>query len=325
MFSQIYRPLRAGMLFVLVFLMTITPQFSNAHDKEWPGEKLKDIFPKAKKFVPRSVVLTPDKIASIEKELGAKLRKEDQKPVFYIAISDQKKPIGLVLFVDVKGPRGPIDGGVGLNMKGKVVKVAIYEHKESDAIVSEKFLKQFIGKGIDDAFKVGDDVETVKGQEESSKAVALIPKKTLVMSYALFLKRKPKSDVDVTPKPEESPEKMPEVEDLKELMNLMVVAYFEIVDYFDTGEEKAEAVAAAKKLAIYAKGISKFEPPKNVDQKEEYVEMQDKFRKSLTQFAEALEKNGISDDTRKKWEEIDTLIKQAHIRFGEKDYDLEEY
>ena len=67
------------------------------------------------------------------------------------------------------------------------------------------------------------------------------------MSYALFLKRKPKSDVDVTPKPEESPEKMPEVEDLKELMNLMVVAYFEIVDYFDTGEEKAEAVCCCQK------------------------------------------------------------------------------
>lgn len=326
MIFQIYRPFRAGMLLVLVSLMVITPLLSDAHETEWPGKKLEAIFPKAKKFVPRSAPLTKDKIASIEKELGAKLRKEDQKPIFYIPISDQKKPLGLVLFVDVQGPRGVIDGAVGLNMKGKIVKVAVYEHKESDAIASEKFLKQFIDKGIDDDLKVGKDIEAVEGQEDASKAVALIPKKTLVMSYALFLKRKPKTDVEKAPQPEEPPEEIPEVEDLKELMILMVDEYFKIVDYFDDkGEGKAEAVAAAKKLAAYAKVISDFEPPKNADQTEEYVEMQDKFSKTLTEFAKALDKNGISDETRKQWEQIDALIKQAHIRFSEEEIDLEAY
>ena len=325
MFFEIYRPSRAGMLLVLVSLMVITPLLSDAHETEWPGKKLEAIFPKAKKFVPRTVVLTQDKMTAIEKELGTKLRKEDQKPIFYIPISESKRPLGLVLFVDVKGPRGTIDGGVGLSMKGKVVKVAVYEHKESDAIASEKFLKQFVGKGIDDTFKVGKDIEAAKGHEEASKAVALIPKKTLVMSYALFLKRKPKSDAEKKLQPEEQLEDMPEVEDLKELMILMVDAYFEIVDYFDKGEGKAEAVAAAKKLATYAKLISDFEPPKNADQKEEYVEMQDEFTKTLAEFAKALDKNGISDETRKHWDEIDALIKQAHIRFSEKPIDLEEY
>lgn len=325
MIFQIYRSFRAGILLVLVSLMVITPLLSDAHETEWPGEKLAAIFPQAKKFVQRSATLTKDKIASIEKELGAKLRKEDKKPIFYIPISDQKRPLGLVLFVDVQGPLGVIDGAVGLDMKGKIVKVAVYEHKESDAIASEKFLKQFIGKGIDDDFKVGKDVEAVKGYEEASKAVALIPKKTLVMSYALFLKRKPKTDVEKKPQPEEPPEDLPEVEDLKELMILMVDEYFEIVDYFDKGEGKAGAVTAAKKLAAYAKLISDFEPPKNADQKEEYVEMQDKFSKTLTDFAKALDKHGISDETRKQWEQIDALIKQAHIRFSEEDIDLEAY
>lgn len=324
MFFQIYRPLRAGMLLVLVFSMAITPLLSNAHETEWPGKKLAAIFPKAKKFVQKSASLTKEKIASIEKELGAKLRKEDQKPVFYIPISDQKKPLGLVLFVDVKGPRGTIDGAVGLNMKGKVVKVAVYEHKESDAITSEKFLKQFNGKGIDDAFKVGKDIEAVKGHEEASKAVALIPKKTLVMSYALFLKRKPKPEED-KPQPEEPPEEMPEVEDLKELMILMVDQYFKIVDYFDKGKGKAEAVAAAKKLALYTKGISDFEPPRNADQTKEYTELQEKFSKMLTEFAKALDKNGITDETRKQWNEIVALANQAHIRFKGEEVDYEAY
>lgn len=323
MFFKIYRPFRVGMLFVLVSLMVITPLLSEAHETEWPGKKLAAIFPKAKKFVQRSASLTKDKIKSIEKELSTKLRKEDQKPIFYIPIDENKKPIGLVLFVDVQGPSGIIDGAVGLNMKGKIVKVAVYEHKESDAIASEKFLKQFIGKGIDDAFTVGKDIKAVKGHEEASKAVALIPKKTLVMSYALFLKRKPKSEKK--PQPEEPPEEMPEVEDLKELMILMVDAYFEIVDYFDKGEGKAEAVAAAKKLALYAKGISDFEPPKNADQTEEYTELQEKFSKTLTEFAKALDEKGITDETRKQWDEIVALANQAHIRFKGEEVDYEAY
>ncbi len=325
MIFQIFRPSRAGILLVIVSLMVLTPLLSDAHETEWPGKKLAAIFPKAKKFVQRSATLTKEKIASIEKELDTKLRKEDQKPIFYIPISDQKKPLGLVLFVDVQGPRGVIDGAVGLDMKGKVVKVAVYEHKESDAIASEKFLKQFIGKGIDDAFKVGKDIEAIKGQEKASEAVALIPKKTLVMSYALFLKRKPKSDVEKKPQPEEPPEELPEVEDLKELMILMVDAYWEIVDYFEKDEGKADAVAAAKKLATYTKLISDFEPTKNADQTEEYTELQEKFGKTLTDFAKTLDKDGITDETRKQWDEIDALIKQAHIRFSEKPIDLEEY
>lgn len=322
---QIFRSKISGLLLVSVLLLSFTPLFGNAHETEWPGKKLAAIFPKAKKFVQRNAVLTPDKIKSIEKELGSKLLKEDQKPVFYIPINEQKKPMGLVLFVDVKGPRGTIDGAVGLNMKGIVVKVAIYEHKESEAITAEKFLKQFVGKGIDDDFEIGKDIETIKGQDEATKAVILLPRKTLLMSYALFLKRKPKTDVEKEQQPEEEPEELPEVEDLKELMIMMVDEYFVIVDYFDEKEEKADAVASAKKLAIYTKAISQFDPPKNADQTEEYVEIQDKFSKTLKEFADAIDKNGITDDTRKQWEAIDDLIKQAHIRFSEEDIDLEAY
>ena len=325
MLFQYFRSKLSGILILSVFLLSFPTMFSNAHETEWPGEKLAAIFPKAKKFVQRNAVLTPEKVKSIEKELGSKLRKEDQKPIFYIPISAQKKPMGLVLFVDVKGPRGVIDGAVGLDMKGKVVKVAIYEHKETDAIQSEKFLKQFVGKGIDDDFEVGKDIDAIKGQDDATKAVILIPRKTLLMSYALFLKRKPKTDVEKTPQPEEEPEELPEVEGIKELMIMMVDEYFVIVDYFDEKEEKADAVESAKKLATYAKAISQFEPPKNADQTEEYVEMQNKFSKTLKEFAEAINKDGITDETRKQWEAIDALIKQAHIRFSEEEIDLESY
>ena len=326
MFFQIHRHPRASILLVIIFFILSVPLLSNARETESSDQKLAEtIFPKAKKFVQRNPVLAPDKIVSIEKELGVKLRAEDLKPIFYIPISDRKKPMGLVLFADAKGPRGVIKGAVGLDMRGKVVKVEIYEHKESDAIAAKGFLKQFIGMGIDDAFKVGVDVEVINGHEDASNAVALIPKKTLVMSYALFLKQEPKSDAEKAPESDIPEEDMPEVDDLKALMALMVDDYFVVVDYFDDKESKEKAIAAVKRLAKYAKSISSFEPPKNADQTEEYVYLQDKFSETLLKFAEALEKEGISDVTRQQWDGIVELVNQAHLRFSEEEIDLDTY
>lgn len=325
MFFHTYRQSRKGILLALVFFIAGIPLLGNAHETEWPGQKLAAIFPEAKKFVQRNAVLTPDKVASIEKELGVKLRAEDQKPIFYIPISEKKKPMGLVFFADIKGPLGVIEGAVGLDMKGKVVKVAVYDHKESDAIAGDNFLKQFIGMDIENAFKVGEDVEAAGGHEAASNAVALIPKKTLVLSYALFLKRKPKPDVAKAPVPEAPEEEMPEAEDLKTLMAMMIDDYFVVVDYFDEKESKEKAIAAAKRLAKYAKGISNFEPPKNADQTEEYIYLQDTFSENLLKFAESLEKEGISEDTREQWDAIVTLVNQAHLRFSEEEIDLDTY
>ena len=331
MFFRIYCYRRVSVLLTLVFLMVCVPLFSNAQDAEFPGQKLAVIFPNAKKFVQKRTVLTPDQIASIEKDIAGKLRTVDLKPIFYIPINNVNKPIGLILFVGVEGPNGIIEGPVALNMRGKVVKVEVYAHKESEAIASAEFLKQFAGMGIDDAFKVGEDVEAAEAHEDASNAVALMPKKTLVMSYALFLKQKPEPDTETVPDPENpvedmpEEEEMPEVEDLKALMMLMIDDYFVVVDYFDDKVGKAETVEAAKRLAQYAKSISSFEPPKNADQTEEYVYLQDKFSDTLLKFTEALEKEGISDGTREQWNAIVELINQAHLRFSEAEIDLDTY
>ena len=325
MLFQSYRHPRIGILFSLVFFILSTPLLSTAREIDGTEQKLMAIFPNAKKFVQRNPVLAPDKIVSIEKQLGVKLPSEDLNPIFYIPISDKKKPMGLVLFADAKGPLGIIKGGVGLDMSGKVVKVEIYEHKESDAIAGGEFLKQFIGMGIDNVFKVGLDIETLDGHEAAANAVALIPKKTLVMSYALFRKQEPKSNPEKAPIPDIPEEDMPEVDDLKALMALMIEDYFVVVDYFDEKESKEKAIAAAKQLAKYGKILSDFEPPKNAEQTEEYAYLQNTFSGNLLKFAEALEEEGISDETRKQWDTIVTLVNQAHLRFSEEEIDLDTY
>ena len=192
MFFQIYRQSRIGILLALVFLILSTPLFSSARDTELSGQKLAAIFPGAKKFVQRDATLTPEQIAAIEKELGTELQSEDLKPIFYILLDGKNEPMGLVLCNNTEGPNGIIEGAVGLDIAGKVVKVVVYEHKESSAIAEEAFLKQFVGMGIDDTFKVGVDVDAIDRHEAAAGAVALLPKKTLLMSYALFLKQKSK-------------------------------------------------------------------------------------------------------------------------------------
>ena len=322
---QIYRQFRVNILLALVFFIVSVPLLGNADETELPNQKLMAIFPEAKKFVLRSPMLTPNQIAVIEKELSARLLAEDQKPIFYIPISVRQKPMGLVLFANAEGPSGVIEGAVGLDMGGKVVKVVVYEHKESEAIAGDEFLKQFVGMGIDNAFKVGEDVAAADGNETASNAVALIPKKTLVMSYALFLKKEPKPEAEKAPESDIPTEEMPDVEDLKALMMLMIDDYFVVVDYFDDKESKANAIVAAKRLAGYARSIANFEPPKNADQTEEYVYLQDKFSETVLGFAEVLEKEGISDKTREQWDAIVTLVNQAHLRFSEEEIDLDTY
>ncbi len=116
-----------------------------------------------------------------------------------------------------------------------------------------------------------------------------------------------------------------DVEDLKALMALMIEDYYEVVDYFDSGEGKESAVSAAKQLAAYAKLILNFEPPKNAAQTEEYAFLQNRFIEDLTQFAEALEREGISDATRAQWDAIVELVNQSHLRFSEEEIDLDAY
>ena len=323
MLFQIYRQSCAGALVVFIFCLPSTSLFADTHEFGGSAEKLVAIFPKAKKFVQRAPMLTPDKIASIEKTFGSELRSADQKPVFYITISAEKKPLGVVLFTGVEGPRGLIKGAVGLNMKGEVVKVVVYEHQETAAIAAAEFLDQFVGLGIGAAFKVGEDIDAVAGYTDASDAVALIPKKTLIMSYSLFSKNRlgPKP----APEPELPEEDIPEVDDLKALMALMIDDYFLVVDYFDEKESRENAIGAAKRLVKYGKIISDFEPPKNPDQTEEYVYLQDTFSEKLLQFAEALEKDGTSPETREQWDAIVTLVNQAHLRFSEEEIDLDAY
>ena len=108
---------------LLSWLIVVSHTIVWADETTLPREKLASIFPNAANFLEKKADLTPEKVAAIEAEIGTQLQPEDLKPTFYIAVNENKKPIGLALLLAVKGPNGVISGGVGLDMTGKVVKV----------------------------------------------------------------------------------------------------------------------------------------------------------------------------------------------------------
>jgi Na+-translocating ferredoxin:NAD+ oxidoreductase RnfG subunit len=289
-----------------------------AEETTVPSEKLAAIFPNAKNFVEKKSDLTPEKVTSIEAEIETNLRPEDLKPTFYIAVDENKKPVGLALLVAVEGPNGIISGGVGLDMTGKVVKVDLHKHSEAAGIADDKFLRQFIGKGIADKFEVGEDIEPLAGEEAAAQAIALMPKKMLAISYALFLKRPAETEAD-------APE-MIEPEDLKEVMAMMKDEYDLIRAYFQKGDNqgKEAAVQAAKRLGKHIEFLVDFEPPKNPNNTEEYTYFREQFHDAIHEFAQTLEAEGISEKTQKQWQEIIDVVNKAHLRFSVEEIDLDE-
>ena len=289
-----------------------------AEETTVPSEKLAAIFPNAKNFVEKKSDLTPEKVTSIEAEIETNLRPEDLKPTFYIAVDENKKPVGLALLVAVEGPNGIISGGVGLDMTGKVIKVDVHKHSEAAGITGDEFLRQFMGKGIEDKFEVGDDIEALAGEEAAAQAVALMPKKMLAISYALFLKRPAKAE-------EETPE-MIEPEDLKEVMAMMKDEYDVVRAYFQKGDDqdKAAAVQAAKELGKHIEFLVDFEPPKNPNNTEEYTYFREQFHDAIHEFVQTLEAEGISEKTQKQWQEIIDVVNKAHLRFSVEEIDLDE-
>ena len=168
-----------------------------SHESEWPGKRLAEVFPKAKKFKARQVTLTAEQIARIEKETGSKVEGEDKEPTFYVAYgqaqegkSDELQPIGAVVFIDAVGQRGNMEVNVAITPSGTLKAVSLWKHQESKQLESQEFLKQFEGdKKATDAFHVGKDITAVPGAEKASQAMATAAKRGLLMFLEVFGKK----------------------------------------------------------------------------------------------------------------------------------------
>ncbi len=312
----------SSMFFLAAFLLAL-PLLSCTSENPIPEKTPSLFFPNAQNFVLKNLTLPADKVSSIESVLGTKLKPSDLTPTFHIATNSNKKPLGAVVFLSVDSPRGELTGGIGLNMQGKVVRVEISKSTDVTGITDREFLDQFTGMGIEDAFQVGEDVKPLSGQEDVSKSVTLLPRKALLMTYALYAKKQqpiPES-ADVA---EEFPDERHEPETLIELMEMMKEAYIVVREYFQSPTDRAVAVKAAKQLENYIQYIDNFEPPNNPNETEEYAYFQDQVSESLSQLVDTLDKEGASDNSRQQWEGVLDLVDKAHLRFSIDEVDLDE-
>ncbi len=165
-----------------------------AHDLTWPGEKLKALFPQAESFEQKNLYVSDAQRLNIEKALGVRLPEEDLKPSIYFAVvrntpDAPPRKAGAIMFIDAHGDGGKIELGVVVSGKGDLMKVLIFENKESPKITQQAFLRQFEGKKATDQFMVGSEITAPAGTGKSAQAIASGARRGMIIINEMFKKR----------------------------------------------------------------------------------------------------------------------------------------
>jgi hypothetical protein len=123
---------------------------------------------------------------SIEKRLGFALD-ADETQFKYFPVFKGKERAGTVMTHVGKGQFGAIEVVVAIASSDsapviKAVRIQRDREKAKAALRSQEFLGQFKGKGLTDAYEVGDDLKTAtEGAEKASQAVATAVRKLLIV------------------------------------------------------------------------------------------------------------------------------------------------
>lgn len=182
-----------SVLAILTSVLLIS-SLSYAHDLVWPGEKLKTLYPGAVSFEQKNLYVSDEQKAVIEKALGGRLPQEDLRPSIYFAVVKDRpetppKKAAAIIFIDAQGEGGKIEMGIVVSGKGDIMKVRIFENKESPKLLDQSFLKQFEGKKASESFKVGIDINAPGAMVKSAQAVASGARRGILIINEMFRKK----------------------------------------------------------------------------------------------------------------------------------------
>jgi hypothetical protein len=153
------------------------------HDHGVANSVLKKVFPKAKKFVFKSLKLEGATLKAVETKLGQKLQGKDLTSKAYVAMSG-KETLGVAWATPQTLGKEQANVVVGIDKTGKIVGVAI-ENSPIDALASDNYLRQYAGKKSDAKFKVGKDITAAPKQETASQQLAnAVRRAVIVLSQA---------------------------------------------------------------------------------------------------------------------------------------------
>ena len=173
--------------FGFLFLMVLFAGTAAASLCVWrqPDTDISDIFGSGS-YKTVFADITDAQKQKIEKRLGFPLD-ADETQFKYFPVFKGKERVGTVMTHAGKGQFGAIEVVVAV-VEGdsgpviKAVRIQRDREKAKAALRSKEFLGQFKGKGLNDAFKLGDDLKTAApGADKASQAVATAARKLLIV------------------------------------------------------------------------------------------------------------------------------------------------
>ena len=128
-------------------------------------------------------------VRDLEKKLGFELYPEDKAPEFYIAHDEDGKLLGVAIFIDPRTKPKILDGGVltlevgvGVNAKGEISRMKVYDYRGNVALTEDEFLDQLRGRTLGSTFEIGaPDLQGVEGEAEESQLVANAGREALLL------------------------------------------------------------------------------------------------------------------------------------------------
>lgn len=125
----------------------------------------------------------------LEDKLGFELYPEDKVPEFFIAHDPDGNFLGVAIFIDPRTKPKILDGGVltlevgiGVNAKGQINRVRVYDYRGNVKLTKKEFLDQLKGRTLDSNFTMGKGgLEPVEGELEESQLVGNAGREALLL------------------------------------------------------------------------------------------------------------------------------------------------
>jgi len=134
-------------------------------------ELLADQFAKAERVTYVNLAILDDDKKALERRFGVKVPK-DQYTV-YVATAGVRDQ-GYAVFDDELGQHEPITLGTFFDAQGKVTRVEVLAYREpfGDAVRSERFRLQFVGRDAHSGYRPGHDIDVISGATISTHSMA---------------------------------------------------------------------------------------------------------------------------------------------------------
>jgi hypothetical protein len=180
----------------LIATGVVAPEPAEAHLAKWGSweithRNLTRLFPDAdpNAWKIKKYQFNDKEVDFLEKKLGFELYPEDKQPEFFIARNEEGKLMGVAIFIDPRTKPKILNGGIltlevgiGVNAKGEISRVKVYDYRGNVELTKKKFLDQLKGKTLDSNYTMGKGkLKPVEGEPEESQLVANAGREALLL------------------------------------------------------------------------------------------------------------------------------------------------